>query len=45
MLHRASELDSLEWPREWKVDILGKEGGNVYACFIWLRIGTSGGLL
>jgi hypothetical protein len=27
---------------EW---ILGKEGGKVWAGFIWLRIGTSCGLL
>jgi hypothetical protein len=25
--------------------ILGKYGGNVWTGFIWLRIGTSGGLL
>jgi hypothetical protein len=27
---------------EW---ILGKQGGEVWTGFIWLRIGTSGGLL
>jgi hypothetical protein len=27
---------------EW---ILGKQGGNVWTGCIWLRIGTSGGLL
>jgi hypothetical protein len=27
---------------EW---VLGKQGGKVWARFIWLRIGTSGGLL
>jgi hypothetical protein len=27
---------------EW---ILGKQGGKVWTGFIWLRIGTSGGLL